>query len=141
MILKCAEAHALRKTFPQKLAGLYVEEEMSADYSIQNVGKIAGEDVEEPEPKRYTYAFKDYTSEQGNYLMDTLIPKYRGKYIVLDESNTLLYEVVTTRALPKKLDAYKVDAEEFQRLKNEGSGPNAQQLIDSQDEVPNYETI
>ena len=99
MLEKVAQAHALREAFPQQLNGLYIEEEMSREYSAPvEIKKV--EPTPLPEPVKYS--IETLSREQELYF---------AKRGVVKDPDTGYW--VSPIDLGPKLEAYKVKATDW----------------------------
>lgn len=125
MIQKVAEVHALRKAFPERLSGMYVEEETdraqvvstmsdedkSEQYDLSGMNEIHEEKQHEEEFERYA----DTIDDDGEYMdafVDTIADKYDEK--PEDENEPIevsYYEYVNNKGkynlVPKSYDREK----------------------------------
>lgn len=125
MIQKVAEVHALRKAFPERLSGMYVEEEtdraqvistMSEEdkaeqYDLSGMNEIHEEKPQEEEFERYSDTIDDDGADMDAFV-DTIADKYEEEPEVENEPiEVSYYEYVNNKGkynlVPKSYDREK----------------------------------
>ena len=102
MLQKVSECHALKRSFPQELSGMYTEEEMPAEFSVVETEKVeapAPAEVVEPKTEegiviRYRYDVAKWVLEDDANLdkLDNLLNKIQQRFWANYDAHTGIVE-------------------------------------------------